>query len=283
MSAMDFITSHESALRLTCFAVILAVLAIAERLWPARGDAKPAMRQVSNISLIVIDSVLVRIVFPVAAVALATRIHAHGGGLFGYIDWPQWIEIALAVVIFDAAIYWQHRLLHRFAILWRMHRVHHTDTAFDVTTAIRFHPFEMIFSLAIQLGVVVLLGPHPAAVVLFAILLSAASLFTHADFALPPAVERVVRWIVVTPTMHRIHHSIVREETDSNYGFLLSVWDRIFGSYRARSASPQASMPIGLEYWRDPASLRLDQLLIQPFRRQPTPSRPADPQADVNS
>lgn len=277
MNSMDFITGHETALRLTCFAVILAVLAIAERLWPARGDAKRAMRQVSNISLIVIDSVLVRIAFPIIAVALAVQIHAHGGGLFGHLDWPQWIEIALAVVIFDAAIYWQHRLLHRFAVLWRMHRVHHTDTAFDVTTALRFHPFEMAFSLTIQLGVVVALGPHPAAVVIFAILLSAASLFTHADFALPPTIERVVRWIVVTPTMHRIHHSIVRKETDSNYGFLLSVWDRIFGSYRARAASPQASMPIGLEYWRDPASLRLDQLLIQPFRRQPTPSDPPDP------
>lgn len=275
MNAIDFISNHQMSLRLGFFAGTLALLAGAERVWPARDDARPASRQLSNLALVVIDSALIRVLFPVIAVALAARVHAHGGGLFGLIDWPQWIEIVVAVLMFDAAIYWQHRLMHRFGLLWRMHRVHHTDTHFDVTTGVRFHPFEIAFSMAIKLGLVALLGPNPAAVVIFAILLSAASLFTHADFALPARIERVLRMIVVTPTMHRIHHSVRREETDSNYGFLLSLWDRLFGSYQARSALPQQSMPIGLPYWRDPESLRFLQLLVQPFRSAPVQQKPS--------
>lgn len=269
MSATDFLVGHESALRLGGFVLVLGVLAVAERLWPARGDARPAVRQRNNLALVVIDTALVRIALPLAAVALAIDVHARGAGLFGTIAWPQWLEILLAALTFDAAIYWQHRLLHRYALLWRLHRVHHTDTAFDVTTGVRFHPFEIGFSIAIKLGLVAVLGPHPAAVVIFALWLSAASLFTHADFAFPPRVERALRSVIVTPSMHRVHHSIRREETDSNYGFGLSLWDRVFGSYRRQPARPERSMPIGLAYWRDAQALRLGSLLLQPFRREP--------------
>ncbi len=269
MSAFDFILDHEAALRLACFAAVLVALAIAERTWPARGDAKPARRQLANLGLVVIDTALLRLAFPLIAVALAIQVHARGGGLFGAIEAPLWIEIVLAFLLFDLAIYWQHRLLHTIPLLWPLHRVHHSDTSFDVTTGVRFHPLEIALSMAIKLGLVVVLGPHPVAVVIFELVLSATSLLTHADFALPPRLDRALRWLIVTPSMHRIHHSVHREETDSNYSFNLSLWDRVFGSYRVHPAQPERRMPIGLLQWRDPAALGLWSLLLQPFRRPP--------------
>lgn len=269
MIDLDAIVSNEMTLRLGGFALVLVLLAAAERAWPARSDARPARRQLANLALVAIDTAVLRLAFPLLAVVLAIQVDARGGGLFGVLDGPQWLEIALAVLIFDAAIYWQHRLLHRIPLLWRLHRVHHSDVAFDVTTGVRFHPFEIALSMAVKLALVVALGPHPAAVVIFELLLSASSLFTHADFAFPPRVERLLRAVAVTPSMHRIHHSVRREETDSNYGFTLSLWDRVFGSYRARAAEPERSMPVGLPQWRDARALGLGALLLQPFRRVP--------------
>lgn len=271
-SGSDFATllvDNEAMLRLAAFSVVLLLLAAAERRWPARGDARVARRQAANLGLVAIDTLMLRVAFPLLAVTLAVQVHARGGGLFGMLDWPSWLAIPVAVLIFDAAIYWQHRLLHLIPPLWRLHRVHHSDTALDVTTGVRFHPFEIALSMAIKLALVAMLGPNPAAVVIFELLLSASSLFTHADFAFPPRVDRVLRALVVTPSMHRIHHSVRREETDSNYGFNLSLWDRVFGSYRARPAEPERSMPIGLPQWRDPAALGLGALLVQPFRHTP--------------
>lgn len=269
MSATAFLVAHEPTLRLGAFAFVLGVLALAERRWPARGDARPARRQAHNLALVAIDTALLRIALPLATVAFASDVHARAGGLFGALAWPAWLEFALAVLAFDAAIYAQHRLLHAFAPLWRLHRVHHSDTAFDVTTGVRFHPLEIGVSVAIQFGLVALLGPHPAAVVVFALWLSAASLFTHADFAFPARVERMLRSVVVTPSMHRIHHSARREETDSNYGFGLSLWDRVFGSYRRRPLRPERDMPIGLPGWRTAREPGLGALLLQPLRREP--------------
>ncbi len=275
MSGLDVIVGYEATLRLGGFVLVLVALAVAERTWRARGDGRPARRQLSNLALVAIDTALLRLAFPLLAVTLAIQVHARGGGLFGAIDWPSWLEILLVVLVFDAAIYWQHRLLHRIPLLWRLHRVHHSDIALDVTTGVRFHPFEIGLSMAIKLGLVAALGPHPAAVVIFEALLSAASLFTHADFAFPSRVERALRVAIVTPSMHRIHHSVRREETDSNYGFLLSLWDRLFRSYRARAAEPERSMPLGLPQWRDSRELGLGALLLQPFRdvRDPGDSR----------
>ena len=246
------------------------MLALAERAWPARDDARPARRQLSNLGLVLIDTALLRVAFPLLAVVLAMQVQARGGGLFGALDWPLWLEIGVVVVLFDLAIYWQHRLMHVVPLLWPLHRVHHTDTAFDVTTGIRFHPLEIALSMGIKLGLVLVLGPHPVAVIVSEVLLSATSLFTHADFALPARVDRALRKLVVTPSMHRIHHSVLRHETDSNYGFNLSLWDRLFRSYRAQPERPEREMPIGLIQWRDPASLSLVALLLQPFRRLPT-------------
>lgn len=276
MSAADFIVAHEAAVRAGVFVLVLASLALAERRWSLRGDARPAGRQLSNVGLVLIDTALLRVAFPLVAVALATQVHARGGGLFGWLGWPMWLEIASAVVLLDLAIYWQHRLLHVIGWLWPLHRVHHSDTAFDVTTGVRFHPLEIALSMAVKLGLVFALGPHPLAVVLFEVLLSTSSLFTHADFALPRPLDRALRRLVVTPSMHRIHHSVRREETDSNYGFTLSVWDRLFRSYRAEPVRPETTMPIGLSPWRDPATLGLAALLVQPFRRVPPARDDAD-------
>lgn len=277
MTFLDDVVSNEAGLRLGGFALLLLLLALAERLWPARNDARPAPRQLSNLALVAIDTALLRLAFPLLAVALAMQVNARDGGWFGAIAWPIWLEVAVAVLIFDMAIYWQHRLLHLIPPLWRLHRVHHSDIAFDVTTGVRFHPFEVGLSMLIKLGMVASLGPHPAAVVIFELLLSSASLFTHADFAFPPRIERVLRVVLVTPSMHRTHHSMRREETDSNYGFLLSCWDRMFGSYRARSAEPECSMPIGLPPWRDVGTLGLIALLMQPFRPAPDLTDRFDP------
>ncbi len=216
-----------------------------------------------------IDTVLLRVAFPLLAVGLAMHVQEGEGGLFGALAWPLWLEIGLAVVLFDLAIYWQHRILHLVPLFWRLHRVHHTDTAFDVTTGIRFHPLEIALSMGIKLGLVLVLGPHPVAVIISEVLLSAASLFTHADFALPALLDKTLRKVIVTPSMHRIHHSVLERETDSNFGFNLSLWDRIFGSYRAQPERPEREMPIGLLQWRDPAALGLVALLLQPFRGVP--------------
>jgi sterol desaturase/sphingolipid hydroxylase (fatty acid hydroxylase superfamily) len=255
---------NEPLIRVTIFLGTLAVLLIVQRLWPARGDGGWSLRQLTNAALVVLDTLILRLAFPVLAVALALQV--HGGGLFGWLAWPSWLEIVAAVLILDVAIYWQHRLLHTIPLLWRMHRVHHADTAFDVTTGVRFHPFETTLSMGIKLGLVWLLGPHPAAVLVFEILLSAGALFTHADFRFPPALDRRLRWLIVTPSMHRIHHSTWRPETDSNYGFHLSIWDRLFGSYTVAPREDERSMPIGLERFRSTREQTLPQLLINPFR-----------------
>ncbi len=256
---------NEPLIRLTIFLGTLALLLIVQRLWPARGDGRWSSRQLTNAGLVVLGTLVLRLAFPVLAVALALQV--HGDGLYGWLAWPAWLEITTAVLVFDLAIYWQHRVLHVVPVLWRMHRVHHADTAFDVTTGVRFHPFETALSMGIKLGLVGLLAPHPAAVLIFEILLSTGALFTHADFRFPPALDRRLRWLIVTPSMHRIHHSTWRPETDSNYGFHLSVWDRIFGSYTAAPRDNERRMPIGLDRFRTQPEQTLFQLLINPFRR----------------
>ena len=278
---MAFIAANEALLRLGGFALALLALAAIERCWPFRDDARPAKRQLANVGLVVIDTAVLRLAFPLLAVALAIEVERNDGGLFGALAWPGWLEIVLALLAFDLMIYWQHRLLHTIRWLWPLHRVHHSDLAIDVSTGLRFHPLEIALSMGLKLGLVALLGPAAVAVVIFELWLSAGSLFTHADFALPARIERGVRAVLVTPSMHRIHHSILRAETDSNYGFNLSLWDRLFGSYRADPQRSARSMPVGLPTWRDPAALGLTALLLQPFRRvnRRDPAKPETPHA----
>jgi sterol desaturase/sphingolipid hydroxylase (fatty acid hydroxylase superfamily) len=270
MSIATFLVAHEGALRLGAFASVLLLLAALQWRWPKRGDGQRSRRQLTNLALAVIDSLMLRLLFPVLAVGLAIVVDARDGGLFGVLEWPGWLEFVLAVLLLDVAIYWQHRLHHMIPWLWRLHRVHHSDVSFDVTTGVRFHPFEIALSMGVKLGLVWLLGPPPAAVVVFELLLSLGSLITHTDSALPVRIDRPVRWLLVTPSMHRVHHSVRRNETDSNFGFHLSLWDRLFGTYRAEPVQPEASMPIGLEVFREDADQGLIALLLQPLRKSPS-------------
>lgn len=256
--------SSEPLIRIGLFFAVLFLLVAAQWRWPARGDGRPAQRQLVNVGLMLVDTALLRVAFPVLAVAWSVRM--HGGGLFGWLGWPGWLAIPVAVLLLDLAIYWQHRLMHMWPLLWRLHRVHHCDIAIDVSTGVRFHPLEIALSMGIKLGLITLLGPHPAAVLGFELLLSAGSLFTHTDISLPRTLDRPLRWLIVTPSMHRIHHSTRRTETDSNYGFHLSAWDRLFGSYTADPAEDERRMPIGLEDWREPREQTLVSLLLNPFR-----------------
>jgi sterol desaturase/sphingolipid hydroxylase (fatty acid hydroxylase superfamily) len=210
--------------------------------------------------------VVVRLVYPAAAVGTALLAEARGWGLFRALEAPTWLAIAASVILLDLAIYLQHVLFHAVPVLWRLHRMHHADLEFDVTTGVRFHPIEILLSIGIKLGVVAALGTPAVAVLVFEVLLNATSMFNHGNVWLPAQIDRELRWIVVTPEMHRVHHSVVPRETNSNFGFNLPWWDRLFGTYRAQPAAGHEGMTIGIAQFRDPSEVRLDRMLIQPFR-----------------
>ena len=234
----------------------------------------------------VLDSILGRIVAPTGAVGFALFAEERGWGLFNMVALPVWLELLLALFLLDLAIYLQHRLFHYVPVLWRLHRMHHADLDVDVTTGARFHPVEILLSLGIKFLVVVPLGAPPLAVLLFEIALNATSMFNHTNVWLPPAIERLLRWLVVTPDMHRVHHSIIRRETDSNFGFNFPWWDRLFGTYRPRPEAGHEAMTLGTEQFRNSKELRLDRMLTQPFRDDPDEcrarERPADSSANAS-
>jgi len=273
---IEQILAVENPLRLGVFVGLLATLAIAERMFPRRGDAVPGMRQLTNLGMVLIGTVVVRVVFPVLAVGFAAALQSRGIGLLPQLNMPAWLAIAIAFVLLDAAIYWQHRLLHRIPLLWRLHRVHHADMAFDVTLAVRFHPLEIALSMAIKFVVIAAIGAPALAVLLFEIALSAGSLWTHTDLRVPDALDRFLRRVIVTPDMHRVHHSVHPDETDSNFSFHLSLWDHVFGSYRAQPRDGHLGMAIGLHEFRTPAEQSLLALLLNPFRAA-SPSQAAPP------
>lgn len=257
---------HEDAIRAAAFAVMLGLLLAVQHARPLRNDGHIGRRSFANLGFGLANALLLKFAVPASAVGWAIITAERHGGILGMIDASPAVELPLAVLLLDAGIYWQHRLLHRIPVLWRIHRMHHSDTRFDVTTGVRFHPLEILLSLAVKLGLVSLIGPSPVAVIFFEMLLSLGALFTHADFAFAPAVDRLLRILVVTPSMHRIHHSALRIETDSNYGFHLSIWDRLFGSYRAEPSTPERNLRIGLEHFREARDQRVPALLLQPFR-----------------
>lgn len=263
---MNYLLDNEAAIRLIGFVSALALLALLQWRFSLRGDSRPARRQLTNFAMVVIDTLVLRLAFPVLAVAFAAVVHESGTGLLGALQAPFWLEFTLAVVVLDLAIYWQHRLFHRIPLFWRFHRVHHADRGFDLTTGVRFHPVEIALSMLIKFGVIWLIGAHPAAVLIFEIVLSLGSLWTHTDLALPARLDRRLRWLIVTPSMHRIHHSTLRRETDSNYGFHLSIWDRLFGSYTRNPQRPEKNMPIGLDEYPRDEDQTLTALLLNPFR-----------------
>jgi sterol desaturase/sphingolipid hydroxylase (fatty acid hydroxylase superfamily) len=274
---MDALLGHEPLIRLAAFAGVLAAMAAWEVVAPRRAQRLPRRtRWPGNIGIVVLDTLLVRLLFPTTAVGLALLAEARGWGLIPALGLPAWAGAALAVVALDLAIYLQHVLLHAVPALWRLHRLHHSDPELDVTTGARFHPIEIGLSMAIKLGVIAALGTPAVAVLLFEVLLNATSMFNHSNVRMPARLDRALRWIVVTPDMHRVHHSVVARETDSNFGFNLPWWDRLFGTYRDQPAAGHEAMTIGIEQLRDPDEQRLDRMLTQPFRdddTRPPPGR----------
>lgn len=246
---------------------LLGALVLAEAMLPRRERSQPrSLRWTANLGIAVIDALVARVVLPGGVVAVAAWAQAQGFGLLPALGAPFWLAFLIAFLMLDLTIWAQHRAFHRIPLLWRLHRMHHADVDLDATSGLRFHPIEIVLSLAIKLAVAVPLGAPPEAVLAFEIVLNATSLFNHANLAIPPRVDRVLRWVVVTPDMHRVHHSVHREETDSNFGFNLPWWDRIFGTYRAQPREGHEGMTIGLDRFRAAEEQRLHALLLQPIR-----------------
>ena len=264
---MEALLSTEPFVRLAVFGSTLAAMIVWEFLAPRRDEKIGRWaRWPSNIGIVVLDTVLVRLLFPIGAVGLAMLAESRGWGLLNAFDIPAWAAIPVGVILLDLAIYLQHVLFHAVPALWRLHRMHHADLEFDVTTGIRFHPIEILLSMGIKLAVVAALGTPAVAVLIFEILLNATSMFNHGNVELPARLDRALRWIVVTPEMHRVHHSIKPRETNSNFGFNLPWWDRLFGTYRDQPEAGHVGMSIGIEQFRDAREQRLDRMLTQPFR-----------------
>lgn len=262
----NFLIEHEPTLRLFAFAGLLAVFAVLEALLPRRARSMTrTSRWTANLGLSLINTLLLRFTLPLLAVGVAMMAAAQGWGLFNLIAAPFWAELLASLLILDAFIWAQHLAFHKIPIFWRLHRVHHTDRDLDATTALRFHPAEILVSMALKIGVVLALGVPAAAVILFEVILNGMSLFNHANLRLPVPIDRALRVLIVTPDMHRIHHSVIRREIDSNYGFNLSLWDRVFGTYTAEPEGGQTAMELGLEETRERPVGSLSWLLWYPF------------------
>jgi sterol desaturase/sphingolipid hydroxylase (fatty acid hydroxylase superfamily) len=262
--------AHEPLVRLGMFILVFLTMALWEVSWPRRQRAfSRRVRWPQNIGLLVVDISVQRIVAPGAAIAVALAGEVHGWGLLPSLAIPVWVAIPLAAALLDLAIYFQHVAFHAVPALWRLHRVHHTDLDFDVTTGTRFHPIEIVISTGVKCAAVAAIGAPAIAVLAFEVLLNGTAVFNHANVRLPLALDSLLRWIVVTPDMHRVHHSVVYNETNSNFGFNLPWWDRLFGTYRAQPAAGHEAMTIGVDAFRTREDLRLDRMLVQPFRESP--------------
>ena len=271
MTSLDeLVRAHEISIRFGFFVAVFASMMLAEILSPRRRlvDAK-LTRWANNLGLVALNVVVLRWLFPAAAVGTAIVVNEQGIGILPNTDLPYWSKFMLAVVAMDMAIYVQHVMFHALPMLWRLHRVHHADLDFDVTTGARFHPIEMIMSMVIKIAVVAVLGAPVAGVIAFEVLLNATAMFNHSNFRLPLALDRVLRLVVVTPDMHRIHHSVEINEANTNFGFSLPWWDRLFGTYRAQPRKTHEAMTIGIATFREPASCdRLPGMLSMPFAKK---------------
>lgn len=256
--------------RLALFLAVLLAVAAWEALAPRRRrSVARRVRWPHNLGLALLNTAVLRIVAPGMVIGVAIAGDAHGWGLMHAIDLPAWAAVLVGIALLDLAIYFQHVMFHAVPTLWRLHRVHHADVEFDVTTGVRFHPVEMLISTLVKCAAVVALGAPALAVLVFEVLLNATSMFNHANASLPPGVERWLRWLVVTPDMHRVHHSVRYDESSSNFGFSLPWWDRIFATYRGQPALGHEAMTIGVDAFRAPQESRLDRLIVQPFRDTP--------------
>lgn len=266
---MTFLDHYEASIRLGVFIGVFVMMALLEIFFPRKQRALPrAERWFANWSLVIIDTLALRFVMPVLAVGMAEIAMRNGWGLFNVVALPFWIEIALAVLVLDLLIYGQHVATHKIPFFWRFHKVHHADRDIDTTTGIRFHPVEIILSMIYKLVCIVMLGPAALAVFLFEVILNASALFNHANVKLPLGFDRILRTVIVTPDMHRVHHSVYRDETDSNYGFSLSIWDRLFRTYRSQPRDGHDAMTIGVGEYQDEKPANLVWCLVEPFKRR---------------
>lgn len=266
MSVQAFVLNHEVAIRLGFFSGVFAIMASWEVLTPRRKLLmSKGVRWASNLGIVVLNTLLLRVFFPVAAVGLAVLGEEKGFGFLNVIATPLWVGVFLSVLAMDFAIYLQHVVFHAIPALWRLHMMHHADLDFDVTTGARFHPIEIIFSMLIKLGVVMMLGTPAVAVIIFEVLLNATAMFNHGNVRMPAALDRVLRWFVVTPDMHRVHHSHLAPETNSNFGFNFPWWDRLFGTYWPQPAEGHEEMTIGLDQFEEPKRNTLPWMLALPF------------------
>ncbi len=252
MNVESFVLAHEPAIRLGFFLGVFVVVALWEIAAPRRAlTVSKALRWASNLGLVVLNTVVLRLLFPLAAVGIAAFCAENGWGLLNHFDVPFWLAAPFAVIAMDFVIWLQHVMVHAVPALWRLHRVHHADLDYDLTTGARFHPLEIVLSMLIKFATIVVLGPPVVAVVIFEVLLNATSMFNHGNVRLPAAIDRVLRRFVVTPDMHRVHHSIEDDETNSNFGFNLPWWDRLFGTYRAQPRAGHEGMTIGIRTFRE--------------------------------
>jgi len=262
--------SDEAAIRLGFFFGMLALMGVWEWLAPRRPlSTSKSRRWRANLGIIAVATAVVRLLLPITAVALALLAQARGWGLLNQVELPYWLAVLIGVLVLDCVIYFQHVVFHAVPTLWRLHRMHHSDLDFDVTTGVRFHPIEIVLSMGIKLAAIAALGPPALAVLVFEVALNAVTMFNHGNVQLPAAIDRVLRLFVVTPEMHRVHHSNLPHETNSNFGFSFPWWDRVFGTYRAQPERGHLGMTIGLDAFRDPDKLGFGQLLLQPFRGEP--------------
>lgn len=260
----------ETCIRLGFFFGIFILIAVCEILAPRRALATPKVGRWSrNLALVALNPASMRLLFPFLPVTLAMLTSERQWGLLNNIDLPYWLEAAIGVIVLDFSIYLQHVLHHAVPALWRLHMVHHADLDFDVTTGLRFHPIEIVISMGIKLMTVAALGPPALAVLIFEVALNATSMFNHSNIRIPVAADRVLRFFVVTPDMHRVHHSVIIRETNSNYGFNLPWWDRLLGTYKGQPDKGHDGMTIGLSQFRDPKKLTLPWLIILPFVGDP--------------
>lgn len=263
----DFILANEIQIRLGFFFGVFILMALWEWRAPRRKLLLPKlMRWSNNIALVALNSVVLRLLFPAAAVGMAAFAEQQGWGMLNYFDVALYIAVPVSIILMDGAIYLQHVMVHAVPALWRLHRVHHVDPDFDVTTGSRFHPFEIILSMSIKFAVIAALGPPVLAVIIFEVVLNATAMFNHSNVRLNTTIDKYLRLLVVTPDMHRVHHSVDADETNSNFGFSLPWWDRLFGTYRAQPRAGHEAMRIGIHEFDQPEQVTwLHKLLILPF------------------
>ena len=267
MTVTEFVMANEPKIRMGFFFGILGVMALWEIVAPRRAlTVSKAVRWANNLGLVFFNSFLVRLLFPAAAVGMAAFAAELDWGIFNYYTVPFWLAVLGSVVAMDFIIYLQHVMVHAVPLLWRLHRMHHADLDFDVTTGARFHPLEIILSMLVKFAAIVVLGPPVVAVVIFEVVLNATAMFNHSNVRLPSSIDRVLRWLVVTPDMHRVHHSVEDDEANSNFGFNLPWWDRLFGTYRDQPRAGHEAMTIGIHKYREPKQVAwIHGMLVLPF------------------